>query len=113
MGGQILEGALEDATAAGARREGNGDVGEGHDDLDALVGDGGTVTAEGSIGAVKDGRVARGLDVQPPFPVGKVAIVAALLEMGLVDVEVEAMPREEGALMICLVSCVPRGSGCL
>lgn len=67
------------------------------------MGNGGAVTAKRRVGAVKDGRVARRLDVQPPFPVRKVAIVAARLELGLVGVEEEAMPREEGTLMTALL----------
>jgi len=95
---QVGEGARLDAAAAraGGELDRAGRGGELHDQ--AGMRDGLAVTAERRVGAVKDGRVAGRLNIEAPLPVGNVAIVAALLQLLLENVDEVAMPREEVSL---------------
>lgn len=107
----VLKGSLKDTASSRAGSKGDGEIGEGHDDLDALVRDESTVRTEGGIAAVENGRVTGGVDVQSPLPVGEVAVVAAFAEFALVDVEVVPVPGEEVALFNGKEMLAPAGLG--
>jgi len=62
--------------------------------------DGLAVAAQRRVGTVKDGGGRRVVDVVAPLPVGEVAVVAALLQLILVDVDKVTVPREEVSLRL-------------
>ena len=95
----VGERARGDAAAASSGREGDkGGCVEGFREDEALVGDEVTVTPEGGVGAVKDGRGRRVGNIETPFPVGDGTGVAARgAEFLLVRPGEVAVPGEEDA----------------
>lgn len=96
--GEIVKGACGDAAGAGSRWGGYdcGRDGLGHHK--ASVGNVGSIAAEGSRGAIEDGRFGHVVDVQAPFPVGQDAGIAAGVKAVFVFLDVPSVPDEESAL---------------
>ena len=92
--------ALNAATAIGRIKETNAAAGvDGHGRL--AVGDEDTIRAHGGVRAVKDGGVALVLPSEGPVVVGDGAGIAALVaESHLEEVDVLAVPAEEGAVAV-------------
>lgn len=95
---QVGKGARLDAatTRAGREHDRDGRGGQLHDQ--AGMRDGLAITAERRVGSIEDGRVAGRLYIEAPLPVGEVAVVAALVQFLLVDVDEVTVPREKVSL---------------